>query len=53
MIVEDLIMLLRQCDETAEVEILTEDREGAVCVYPIDIEENDGCITIQTTPIKP
>lgn len=46
--VKDLVMLLKQCDENKEVEIINEDYEDIIVLYPYDIEENDGNITIQT-----
>jgi len=51
MLVKDLIMLLKQCDENKDVEIINDDYGDIIVLYPYNIEENDGNVEIQTTDI--
>lgn len=46
--VKDLIMLLKQCDENKEIEVINEDYEDMIVLYPYDIEENDNYVDIMT-----
>lgn len=46
--VKDLVMLLKQCDENKEIEVINEDYEDMIVLYPYDIEENDNYVDIMT-----
>ena len=46
--VKDLIMLLKQCDENKEIEIINDDYEDILVLYPFDIDENETKVDIMT-----